>query len=260
MPLTPPHNRAFRYAIVEDEPLARTLLEKTIESLSPEALLIWGAADGEEAFQRLTENPVDVLFLDVEFPPVGAFGLLERARDSGLRLPKIVFVTGHDEHAVKAFEWAACDFVLKPLSRDRVKETLERVRTSLTSLDLGALLSVARILTQDKSPERFIVPIRDRILILRWPEVMFLHTEFRQVYAHTSRGKVPLDRGMDELEVVLQERFLRIHRSSLINLDYLVEVRNPPALAGQAVMQDGTVLNVSRARMDDLLKRLTRMR
>jgi len=254
-----PLPQTFRYAVVEDEPLARRALEKILASLSPDAEQVWDAADGDEAFQHLAQDTVDVLFLDVEFPPAGAFQVLERARDAGLHLPKIVFVTGHDEHAVRAFEWAACDYLLKPLSPKRVEETLERVRASLTSPDLGAMLSAVKTLTQEKQPERFIVPIRDRILIFRWSEVMYLHTEFRQVFAHTSRGKIPVDHAMDELELIFRDRFLRIHRSSLINLDYLVEVRNPPALAGQAVMQDGSVLNVSRARMDDLLNRLARM-
>lgn len=259
MPPSRLHEQAFRYAVVEDEPVARKLLETLLASLAPRATLVWEAADGEAAFSHLSETPVEVLFLDVEFPPKGAFELLERARSAGLTLPKIVFVTGHDEHAVKAFEWAACDYLLKPLSQQRVEETLERVRASLTSPDLNAMLTAVRSLAQGKQPERFIVSIRDRILIFRWSEVMFLHTEFRQVFAHTSRGKVPVDHGMDELESMFRDRFLRIHRSSLINLDYLVEVRNPSTRAGQAVMQDGTVLSVSRARMEELLQGLARM-
>jgi two-component system LytT family response regulator len=229
-------------------------------TLSPKSILVWEAENGDEAFERLTQNPVDVLFLDVEFPPKGAFHLLERTRSQGLCLPKIVFVTGHDDFALQAFDWAACDYVLKPLTAARVREALERVRRSLISPDIEALLMAVKGVSRDASPERFTVSIRDRILIFRWSEVQYLTTELRQVYAQTTRGKVPVDHPLDELEGVLQDRFVRIHRSSLINLDFLVEVQNPASRAGQAIMQDGTHLSVSRCRMDVLLGRLRHMR
>lgn len=252
---------AFRYAVVEDEPVARHLLTRLLARLAPEARLVWEAEDGESALRCLDQDPVDVLFLDVVFPPEGAFRLLERARAAGLRLPKIVFVTGRDEHALQAFEWAACDYLLKPLSPERVKATLERVRASLVSPDLEALLQTVRGMPKAASlPERFTVELRDRILVFRWSEVMYFTTEFRQVLAQTSRGRVPIDRPLDELETQLGERFVRIHRSNLINLDYLVEVHNPASRAGEAVMEDGARLSVSRARMEILLSRLARTR
>lgn len=250
---------AFRYAVVEDEPLARRMLLKMIETLAPDAVLAWEAADGEEAQRRIVEDPPDVLFLDIMFPPDGAFHLLERVRALVPRLPKIVFVTSREDQALKAFEWAACDYVVKPITPPRVKEALDRVRASQAS-ELEGVLRAVKDLAHHMGPERFTVTIRDRILVFRWSEVMYLHTELRQVYAHTGRGKVPLDQGMDALEALLGDRFVRIHRSSLVNLDYLVEVHNPASRAGQAVMQDGAMLNISRDRMDDLLFRLARMR
>jgi len=251
---------AFRYAVVEDEPLAMRVLTRMLASLAPDAELAWEAADGDSAFCSLRQDPVDVLFLDIMFPPGGAFRLLEQARTALPLLPKIVFVTSREDQALKAFEWAAFDYLLKPVTAPRVKETLERLRASQASSDLESLLRMVKDLAHQTGPERFTVAIRDRMLVFRWSEVMYLHTEFRQVFAHTARGKVPLDKGVDELEALLGDRFVRIHRSSLVNLDYLVEVRNPASLAGEAVMQDGVSLSVSRARMDDLLQRLARMR
>lgn len=250
----------FRYAVVEDEPLAMRVLLRMLESLAPDAELAWEAADGDSAFCSLRQDPVDVLFLDIMFPPGGAFRLLEQARIALPMLPKIVFVTSREDQALKAFEWAAFDYLLKPVTAPRVKETLERLRASQASTDMESLLRMVKELAHQTGPERFTVSIRDRILVFRWSEVMYLHTEFRQVFAHTARGKVPLDKGVEELEALLGDRFVRIHRSSLVNLDYLVEVRHPTSLAGQAVMQDGTSLSVSRARMDDLLQRLARLR
>lgn len=250
---------AFRYGVVEDEALARKVLVRMLETLAPDAEAAWEAADGDEAHRLLLEDPVDVLFLDILFPPEGAFALLERARATVGRLPKIVFVTSQEDQALKAFAWAACDYLVKPITLPRVKEAVDRVRSAQGS-DLEGLRRMVKELAHHTGPERFTVTLRDRVLVFRWSEVMYLHTEFRQVYAHTARGKVPLDLGMDALEALLGDRFARIHRSSLVNLDDLVEVVNPPGRAGQAVMRDGARLSVSRDRMETLLARLARMR
>ena len=250
---------SLRYAVVEDEAGARRVLVKLVSTLAPDWTLAWEAEEGEAAFRRLLESPVDVVFLDIVFPPDGAFGFLERVRESGQGLPEIVFVTSLEDQARKAFDWAACDYLVKPLATARMKETLERLRTRRAAADRAALLAAVKGLAQG-GPERFTVALRDRILVFRWSEVMYLHTDFRQVFAHTARGKVPLDRTLDELELLLGEGFCRIHRSTLVNLDYLVEVHTPGGRAGEALMQDGALLSVSRPRLDALLRRLARMR
>jgi two-component system LytT family response regulator len=250
---------AFRYGVVEDEPVARRVLLRALERLAPDAACAWEAEDGDTALQRMAQDPVDVLFLDIVFPPDGAFAMLERLRAREDRLPRIVFVTSQEDQALRAFEWAACDFLVKPLSLPRVGETLARLRQVHAEADLGTVLRAVKDLGHRTGAERFTVTVKDRILVFRWSEVLYLHTEFRQVFAHTARGKVPLDQGMDALEALLGERFARIHRSSLVNLDALVEVSNPPDRAGEAVMQDGARLRVSRARMDQLLRRLQRI-
>lgn len=247
---------AFRYAVVEDEPAARLQLVRMLARFCPDAKLLWQAEEGEAAFRRLLDDPVDVLFLDVVFPPQGAFHLLELARASGHRLPKIVFVTGRDDQAVRAFEWSACDYLVKPLSVERVKAMLERVRASLVSPDLEALLQTVRAIPRPTLAERFTVELRDRTLVFRWSEVMYFTTEFRQVFAQTSRGKVPIDQALEDLEAELGDRFMRIHRSNLINLDYLLEVHHPASRAGEAVMQDGARLAIARARLEELKARL----
>ena len=251
---------SLRYAVVEDEALARRLLVKMVSTLAPDWTLAWDAEDGEGAFRNLRERPVDVVFLDIVFPPDGAFGFLERVREAGQSLPEIVFVTSREDQARRAFDWAACDYLVKPLASARMKETLERLRTRRAAADRTALLAAVKGLTQNAGPERFTVALRDRILVFRWNEVLYLHTDFRQVFAHTARGKVPLDRTLDELELLLGERFVRIHRSTLVNLDYLVEVHTPGGRAGEALMQDGALLSVSRPRLDPLLRRLEQLR
>lgn len=246
----------FRYALVEDEPLTRQVLSRMLTKLAPDGVLAWETGDGTTALQFLLEKPVDVLFLDIMFPPAGAFGFLEAAWSRLSALPEIVFVTSLENQAARAFEWAACDYLVKPVTQERVKATLERVRRRRSATDREALLSAMKGVTRTTGPERFTVTIRDRILVFRWSEVFYLHTEFRQVFAETTRGKVPLDIPMEELERLLEKGFLRIHRSTLVNLDCITEVRTPPGCAGEAIMCNGASLSVSRRRQDALLARL----
>jgi len=248
--------RPFRYALVEDEPLARKMLIRILARLAPDGLLAWEAANGQQALQHLLNDSVDVLFLDIMFPPEGAFGLLEAAWSQMPQLPEIVFVTSLENQAARAFEWAACDYLVKPVTEDRVRATLERVRRRRSPADRKALFTAMQGILKSTGPERFTVAIKDRILVFRWSEVFYFHTEFRQVYAETSRGKVPIDLPMDQLEQLLDGQFQRIHRSSLVNLDYLTEVRSSAGCAGEVIMCNGNSLSLSRRRKETLLTRL----
>lgn len=249
----------FRYGVVEDEAVARKLLLQMLQRLAPDGECRWEAAEGGTALRLLQEKPVDVLFLDIVFPPDGAFRLLEQLSDHSQILPEIVFVTSRDDLAVKAFEWAACDYLVKPVTPARVQATLARLREDLRPTpDFEKLMAVVRDAAGSPVRDRFTAMVRDRIKVFRWSEVMYLHTEFRQVYARTAQDKVPLDQSMEELAALLADRFVRIHRSSLVNLDYVVEVYNPVARAGAVVMKDQQRLSVSRVRMDELLQRLGR--
>lgn len=126
-------NALFSYAIVEDEQASLLMLKRLLKKLAPDGMLLWDADNGVLAHDKMLETPVDVLFLDIEFPPDNAFRFLERLKALGLKIPKIVFITGQSDYAISAFEWEACDYVLKPLTKERVKTSLDRVRLSLIS-------------------------------------------------------------------------------------------------------------------------------
>ncbi|MDE3032462.1 MAG: response regulator, partial [Acidobacteriota bacterium] len=114
----------LRYVLVEDEPPARELLKQLVQQLRPGAHCLGEASDGLRGLELLRVLQPDLLFLDIEFPPEGAFGLLRRTREAGLQLPPIVFVTAYDRYAVEAFRWAACDYLLKPVESAQLQEAL----------------------------------------------------------------------------------------------------------------------------------------
>jgi two-component system LytT family response regulator len=200
--------------------------------------------------------PLDLLFLDIEFPPEGAFGLLRKARELGLSLPPIAFVTAFDQHALEAFRWAACDYLLKPVARERLQETLDRARPRAQHLDVGLLLQALESTRRQEMPERFTVLVKGRILVLAWAQVSHLRTENRLLFVHTPEGRFVLDRSLDELEALLAPRFFRTHRSAMVALDAIQELVPDPGGTGELRLREGARLPVSRDRMAELRARL----
>lgn len=247
---------SLRYALVEDEPPARRRLKRMVAELAPDSICLAEAADGESALALLRNTTPDLLFLDIEFPPEGAFGLLRRAREAGLALPPLAFVTAFDQHAVEAFRWAACDYLLKPLDRDRLRDTLSRVAARPAAPDLHQLFEALQAARQHQVPERFTVQVKGRLRVLAWAEVSHLRTENRLLLVHTPEGHFVLDRTLDELETILAPRFVRVHRGAMAALDQIRELLPDPGGTGEIRLADGSRLPVSRDRMPDLRRRL----
>lgn len=246
----------LRYAIVEDEPPARSRLKRLVSELEPAAECLGEASDGVEGLALLRSTRPDLLFLDIEFPPEGAFGLLRKAREEGLALPPIAFVTAFDQHALEAFRWAACDYLLKPVEREHLVETLARTRPREELPDLGVLLQALEATRRKEMPERFTVLVKGRILVLSWSQVSHLRTENRLLFVHTPEGRFVLDRSLDELETQLTPRFFRTHRSAMVALEAIRELIPDPGGTGELRLQDGSRVPVSRDRMPELRARL----
>lgn len=247
---------ALRYTIIEDEPPARSRLRRLVSELDPEAECLGEAGDGVAGLDLLRLTRPDLLFLDIEFPPEGAFGLLRQARELGLDLPPIAFVTAFDQHALEAFRWAACDYLLKPVERERLAETLARARPRPEPPDLGLLLHALEATRRKEMPERFTVLVKGRILVLAWAQVSHLRTENRLLFVHTPEGRFVLDRNLDELEALLAPRFFRTHRSAMVALDAIRELEPDPGGTGEVRLADGARVPVSRDRMPELRARL----
>ena len=247
---------ALAYAIIEDEPPARARLKRLVAELSPGAHCLAEAGDGLAGLELLRTQRLDLLFLDIEFPPEGAFGLLRAARAEGLRLPSIAFVTAFDQHALEAFRWAACDYLLKPVERERLAETLARVAPVPEPPDLGLLLQALEAGRRNQPPERFTVLVKGRLRVLDWAQVSHLRTENRLLFVHCGEGRFVLDRTLDELESLLAPRFLRTHRGAMVRLDAVLELEPDPGGTGELLLRDGARVPVARERMAELRARL----
>jgi two-component system LytT family response regulator len=237
----------IRALIADDEPLAREGIRARLADQA-DIDVVGEAADGVEAVEAIANLAPDLLFLDVQMPGIDGFEVLRRLRAA---VPAVVLVTAYDRHAVKAFEAQALDFLLKPINTARFMEVLGRVRRSLAPPAEPRSLrtaSAAAHLT------RFPVKDRERFLLLKPEEVEWIHSAANYAELH-ARGRSFLVRmTMSELEERLDPaRFVRIHRSTIVNIDRVKEIQPEPHGEFQVVLQDGARLRLSRRYRDRLL-------
>jgi two-component system LytT family response regulator len=244
----------LRVVIVDDEPPARAVVREYVDRLS-DVTIVAECANGFEAVKAVTELSPDLLILDVQMPKLNGFEVLELL---GRAVP-IVFVTAYDQYALRAFEVHAVDYLLKPFSEERFAEALSRVRERLRAressaaaaedspgLDVSALVADAR--PRQGPVERIL--IRDGAQVHVIPVDRIDYVEAQDDYVcFKSEGKQHLkDQTMSAVEASLDPaRFVRIHRSYLLNIDRIARVELYAKDSRIAILRDGTRLPVSRA-------------
>jgi two-component system, LytTR family, response regulator len=218
---------ALRVLIVDDEPLARRKLRRLVEAESGFACA-GECPSGEEALERLGAERFDAMFLDVQMPGLSGFDVVERAPAE--RLPPIVFVTAFDRYAVKAFEIAAVDYLLKPFDRERFQRALQRLRERaeapgkrVASDELRALLDA---LGDRDSADRFLAKKGDGFVTVRAADVAWIEAQGNYVALHTGAESLLLRDTLSGLERRLDpRRFARAQRSAIVNLDQVAALR-----------------------------------
>ncbi|MCP3139679.1 LytR/AlgR family response regulator transcription factor [Pyxidicoccus xibeiensis] len=247
-----------RTLIVDDEPLAR---ERLRTLLAPEADLhpLAECGDGQEALALIARERPALVFLDVEMPELDGFGVLAEA--SAAAPPVVVFVTAWPQHAVRAFDASAVDYLLKPFTVERFQRTLARVRERLAAPP-GDLRQQLQHLLQELRPavptaERLVVKSGTQTLLVPVDAIDWVESAGNYVTLHVGREQHLLRETMAELEARLaSRRFARVHRSALVNVDRIHSLS--PTLSGdhRLVLRDGQELTLSRtyrARLEEVL-------
>ena len=199
----------LRAVVVDDEPLARARLRRLLAQ-HPEVDVLADCGSGEESIATLQELRPDVAFLDIRMPDMDGFDVLDALGPQ--RPPQVVFVTAYSEHAVRAFEARALDYLLKPVSAERLKQALERLRPA------GAAV--------ETFPERIPVPVGGRIHLVETAQIDHVDAHANYVELHMGARSLVLRETMTRLESRLDPRnFLRVHRSRLVRLDGIVEAQ-----------------------------------
>ena len=200
----------LKILLVDDESLARLRLRSMLQDCAdPASQVIGEAGDADAALALLQQRPCDLLLLDIGLPGLDGMQLAARLR-SFPNPPSVVFVTAHAEHALRAFELDAADYLTKPVSRERLRSALQRVaqrRRAAEAPAAGAGAGAARVLT---------VHDRGRVLRLPLADVLYLKAELKYVTLRTPAHSYVLDDPLSELEQRLGEGFLRVHRNALV--------------------------------------------
>jgi two-component system, LytTR family, response regulator len=258
----------MRTLIVDDEPAARAGLRHLL-SADPDIAVVGECRDGREAVAAMRDAGPELVFLDVQMPELDGFGVLRAVGEE--RLPVVVFVTAYDQYALRAFEVHAVDYLLKPFTDDRFREALRQAKLQVRRARLGELSRQVAALVADGaatgqaagSPaavrDRLVVKTGGGVTLVPMADIDWIDADGDYVRIHAGKAAHTVRETMHHLESELDPgRFVRIHRSTIVNLERIKELQ--PFYRGEfvAVLHDGTRLKLSRGCRDTLEARLGR--
>jgi two-component system LytT family response regulator len=259
--MTMPKHAKIRALIVDDEPLGRERI-RTLLADDLDIEVVGESADGRKAVSSIAKLKPDLLFLDVQMPEMDGFEVLESIACA--EMPVVIFVTAYDKYAVKAFQVHALDYLLKSFDRDRFAEAVRRAKTEIAKgrehrLDERLTSLLEDLQERRPRPERLVVRAGGRILFLRVEEIDWIEAADNYVSLHVGRDSHLLRGTMASIEERLDPRkFLRIHRSTIVNLDRVAELS--PLFHGdyEVRLRDGAKLTLSRGYREKLQEPLGR--
>jgi len=253
----------LRVVVADDEPIGRQRLVRLLQA-EPDTEVVAACADGAEAVEAIREHAPDLVLLDIQMPHLDGFEVVAALGDA--QQPAVIFVTAHDQYAVRAFEVHAFDYLLKPVDHDRLREaigwavaTAARIPAGSTTGRILALLEELRDRDRGRGRDRLVVRTPERAIFLRTETIDWIEAAGKFVHLHVGRAVHALRESMAELEQELDSaRFLRISRSAIVNLDRIQEVQ--PWFQGDYVLilTDGTRLTSTRGYRENMRRLLGR--
>jgi two-component system LytT family response regulator len=231
----------LRAVIVDDEELARAFLRELLNG-HPEIEIVAECANGFEAVKAAAEHSPDLLFLDVQMPKLDGFEVLELI-DPG---PAVVFVTAYDQYAMRAFDAHAVDYLLKPFGADRFQRALERAKSRLGQRKLPTEVIETR--PPAERPQRIVVKDGTKVHVIPLEKLDYVEAQDDYVALHSAGKEYLKQQPIGSLETALDPaRFIRIHRSAIVNLERVARIEPYGKESRLAVLHDGTRLPVSKA-------------
>jgi two-component system, LytTR family, response regulator len=244
----------IRTLIIDDEDLARDRL-KSLLARESRIEVIGEASDGKSAVAAIEKLKPDLVFLDVQMPELNGFEVLEALDEK--RLPNVVFVTAHDKFALKAFDVHAVDYLLKPFDRERFQLALDRAIAKFETNQAGRKdESLAAVLQETKAGgpiERLMVKNEGRVLLIKVDDIDWVEAADNYVNIKVGKESHMMRDTLTSLEGRLPpEKFMRISRSTIVNVDRIYELQ--PMFHGEyiVVLKNGTKLTLSRSYRDKL--------
>ena len=244
----------IRVLIVDDEAPARDKLRRWLGAHA-DIDIAGEAPDGLAAAAAIDSLKPDVVFLDIQMP--GLSGLEVAAQLENDTAPLLVFVTAYDEHAIRAFDLNAVDYLLKPYDRDRLDKSLHRLRERRGAAGAPSAVQIAR--TQTRCSERLLVPRGEQLELIEAGSIHWLEADDNYVHVHTAAARYMVRRTLTDLLLQLgEQRFVRIHKSTAVNIAEVASLS--PLFKGdhELRLRSGAVLRLSRRFKDALFARMPR--
>ena len=247
----------LRCVIVDDEALAREAVRNLVAA-DPHLAIAAESVDGASAVRDIERVHPDLLFLDVQMPEMDGFAVLQRLAAEGVPLPVTIFVTAYDSYALRAFEAHALDYLLKPIREERFASAVAAARSRLAA-DRGAQVVerleelLSRGALQARRASRLPIREKGRIVFLPVDEVEWIESEGNYVRLHLRKESHLLREPLSSLEAKLDPaRFMRIHRSAIVNIERIKDLR--PWFTGEYIvrLQSGKELTLTRTYRENL--------
>ena len=243
-------DRIMRVLIVDDEPLARKRIKRMLAT-DPDVEIVGDCATGREAVAVIRDREPDLVFLDIQMPEMDGFSVLESVAPE--RMPFVIFVTAYDQYALRAFEFYALDYLLKPFDRRRFEKAMQRARERILKekgdeLKERTLALLEEIKARSHHLGRLVIKAGGRVFFIKTEEINWIEAEGKYVRLHTGRESHLLREAIGSLEAQLDpEKFLRIHRSTIVNIDRIRELQPWFHNEYRVILRDGTELMLSRS-------------
>jgi two-component system, LytTR family, response regulator len=221
----------MRTLIVDDEPIARSVLREELEAL-PGVTVVGEAENGKQALEQIAALRPDLVFLDLQMPVMGGFEVVRQL--GGGRLPVIVIVTAFDEHAIQAFEEGAIDYLLKPVSEARLRKAVERARNHSSPLENANAVAAIAAAAAPAGPganRKIVGRSGPEYFLLDADEILCFQAEGELVWIITAKQRLLATQTLRGLEERLQrQQFQRVHRNAIVNLNH---IRKMSAMSSQ---------------------------
>jgi two-component system, LytTR family, response regulator len=252
----------IRVVIADDEPLARNRVRRLLSG-EKDIEIVAECKNGREVVDALERHQPELIFLDIEMPELDGFGVMEEV--GAEQMPVVIFVTAYDQYAVQAFETHALDYLLKPFDEERFHKALQRARGHMERSRSGEVAARLLAMLHDVRPQptpssdRLVIKSGGRVVFLKSEEIDWVEAAANYVRIHAGNDEYLMRETMNAFEAKLDtRRFMRIHRSIIVNLEKIKELQ--PCNNGEyiVVLRTGKELSLSRSfrdRIQDYLRR-----
>ncbi|MFD1161221.1 MULTISPECIES: LytR/AlgR family response regulator transcription factor [Hwangdonia] len=245
--------KIYKTIIIDDEPPARERLLKLLKSFPDTFQVIALAEDAIDAQEKIEVLKPDLIFLDIEMPEVSGFDLLKRLKT----IPIVIFCTAYDQYSLKAFDTNSIDYLLKPVSLERLQQSVNKLKLfsdHTTSQNVLALLEELTSKKEAKKMTSITVKKGDTLIIIKLEHISYFKADDRYVALHTKDGRYLIEDSLSGLEQKLPDYFLRVHKGFIINTEFVKNVQKYFNSRFIITLSDSTAITTGRS-YNDAVKR-----